>query len=568
MKFTAIQTLADLAIFISENKNNNKFTNYLKNGSWLANSTKDFSSKVFSLSENLILHGLKKGDKIALFCDSSPNWLICDFACQMIGVVTVPIFTNISKENLAYQLKHSEVKYAFIIGSDKWKAVKPYVGSLKKIFIHELRIKEENSVNLNDLFKPVKGNFSKIINDAKKINPDDLATIIYTSGSTAMPKGVCLTHRNLISQIKDSDKSFPVNSDDVILSYLPLAHIFERMVMYFYLSKNAEIYFVDNIENIANLMQEIKPTMMTTVPRLLEKIYNKIEAKQTSLPFSKKIIAAIAIYYAKKTPEWWYKNCFVRKLFAKLIYSKILTILGGRIKMMICGGAPLDSKLALFYKNIGLNLLEGYGLTEASPVIAANNLQNNKFASVGKIFPSVKVKIAENQEILVKGPNVMQGYYKDVKNTKEAIKDGWLYTGDMGRIDESGYLYVTGRIKELQKTSNGKYVATARLESALKELIYIDEVVIIADRRKFVSAIIFPDFDYIKENKIKLKDLKANIQEEILKINRNFNHWEEIQKFIIAKISPSIENAQLTPSMKIRRHKILEDYEKAINELY
>ena len=568
MKFTAIQTLADLAIFISENKNNNKFTNYLKNGSWLANSTKDFSSKVFSLSENLILHGLKKGDKIALFCDSSPNWLICDFACQMIGVVTVPIFTNISKENLAYQLKHSEVKYAFIIGSDKWKAVKPYVGSLKKIFIHELRIKEENSVNLNDLFKPVKGNFSKIINDAKKINPDDLATIIYTSGSTAMPKGVCLTHRNLISQIKDSDKSFPVNSDDVILSYLPLAHIFERMVMYFYLSKNAEIYFVDNIENIANLMQEIKPTMMTTVPRLLEKIYNKIEAKQTSLPFSKKIIAAIAIYYAKKTPEWWYKNCFVRKLFAKLIYSKILTILGGRIKMMICGGAPLDSKLALFYKNIGLNLLEGYGLTEASPVIAANNLQNNKFASVGKLFPSVKVKIAENQEILVKGPNVMQGYYKDVSNTKEAIKDGWLYTGDMGRIDESGYLYVTGRIKELQKTSNGKYVATARLESALKELVYIDEVVIIADRRKFVSAIIFPDFDYIKENKIKLKDLKANIQEEILKINRNFNHWEEIQKFIIAKISPSIENAQLTPSMKIRRHKILEDYEKAINELY
>ena len=568
MKFTAIQTLADLAIFISENKNNNKFTNYLKNGSWLANSTKDFSSKVFSLSENLILHGLKKGDKIALFCDSSPNWLICDFACQMIGVVTVPIFTNISKENLAYQLKHSEVKYAFIIGSDKWKAVKPYVGSLKKIFIHELRIKEENSVNLNDLFKPVKGNFSKIINDAKKINPDDLATIIYTSGSTAMPKGVCLTHRNLISQIKDSDKSFPVNSADVILSYLPLAHIFERMVMYFYLSKNAEIYFVDNIENIANLMQEIKPTMMTTVPRLLEKIYNKIEAKQTSLPFSKKIIAAIAIYYAKKTPEWWYKNCFVRKLFAKLIYSKILTILGGRIKMMICGGAPLDSKLALFYKNIGLNLLEGYGLTEASPVIAANNLQNNKFASVGKLFPSVKVKIAENQEILVKGPNVMQGYYKDVSNTKEAIKDGWLYTGDMGRIDESGYLYVTGRIKELQKTSNGKYVATARLESALKELVYIDEVVIIADRRKFVSAIIFPDFDYIKENKIKLKDLKANIQEEILKINRNFNHWEEIQKFIIAKISPSIENAQLTPSMKIRRHKILEDYEKAINELY
>lgn len=568
MKFTAIQTLADLAIFISENKNNNKFTNHLKNGSWLANSTKDFSSKVFSLSENLILHGLKKGDKIALFCDSSPNWLICDFACQMIGVVTVPIFTNISKENLAYQLKHSEVKYAFIIGSDKWKAVKPYVGSLKKIFIHELRIKEENSVNLNDLFKPVNGNFSKIINNAKKINPDDLATIIYTSGSTAMPKGVCLTHRNLISQIKDSDKSFPVNSDDVILSYLPLAHIFERMVMYFYLSKNAEIYFVDNIENIANLMQEIKPTMMTTVPRLLEKIYNKIEAKQTSLPFSKKIIAGIAIYYAKKTPEWWYKNCFIRKLFAKLIYSKILTILGGRIKMMICGGAPLDSKLALFYKNIGLNLLEGYGLTEASPVIAANNLQNNKFASVGKLFPSVKVKIAENQEILVKGPNVMQGYYKDVSNTKEAIKDGWLYTGDMGRIDESGYLYVTGRIKELQKTSNGKYVATARLESALKELVYIDEVVIIADRRKFVSAIIFPDFDYIKENKIKLKDLKANIQEEILKINRNFNHWEEIQKFIIAKIAPSIENAQLTPSMKIRRHKILEDYEKAINELY
>lgn len=568
MKFTAIQTLADLAIFISENKNNNKFTNYLRNGSWLANSTKDFSSKVFSLSENLILHGLKKGDKIALFCDSSPNWLICDFACQMIGVVTVPIFTNISKENLAYQLKHSEVKYAFIIGSDKWKAVKPYIGSLKKIFIHELRIKEKNSVNLNDLFKPVNGNFSKIINNAKKIKPDDLATIIYTSGSTAMPKGVCLTHKNLVSQIKDSDKSFPVNSDDVILSYLPLAHIFERMVMYFYLSKNAEIYFVDDIENIANLMQEIKPTMMTTVPRLLEKIYNKIETKQTSLPVSKKIIASFAIYYAKKTPEWWYKNCFVRKLFAKLIYSKILAILGGRIKMMICGGAPLDTKLALFYKNIGLNLLEGYGLTEASPVIAANNLQNNKFASVGKLFPSVKVKIAANQEILVKGPNVMQGYYRDVKNTKEAIKDGWLYTGDMGRIDESGYLYVTGRIKELQKTSNGKYVATTRLESALKELVYIDEVVIIADRRKFVSAIIFPDFNYIKENKIKLKDLKLDIQEEILKINRNFNHWEEIQKFIIAKISPSIENAQLTPSMKIRRHKILEDYEKVINELY
>jgi long-chain acyl-CoA synthetase len=568
MKFNEIQTIAELVIYISENKNNNNFTNSLKNGSWVSFSTKEFSSKIFVLAENLLGIGVKKGDKVAIFCDSSSYWLICDLACQLIGAITVPIFTNISAENLAYELKHSQVKYAFIIGSDKWKAVKEYVTDLKKIITHELRVKQKNSVNLHDLLNNNIGNYNKIIALAKKIKPDDLATIIYTSGSTAMPKGVCLTHRNLISQIKDSDKSFPLNSHDVILSYLPLAHIFERMVMYFYLSKNAHIYFVDNIENIGDLMQEIRPTMMTTVPRLLEKIYAKIGIKQASLPFLKKIIAKIALLYAKKAPDWWFANCLLRKIFAKLIYVKILDILGGRIKLMICGGAPLDPKLSLFFNNMGLNLLEGYGLTEASPVIAANNLKNKKFASVGRAFPSVQMKISADGEIIVKGANVMQGYYNDPENTKLAIRDGWLYTGDMGKIDDEGYLFITGRIKELQKTSNGKYVATAKLEAALKELLFVDEALIIADRRKFVSALIFPDFAYVKQNKITNKELRNKLDAEIVRINRGFNDWEGVKKYIIAKISPSIDNAQLTPSMKLRRHKILEDYKKTIAELY
>ena len=568
LKFSELTTLADLLVYLSWQESNKNFANFLNNGDWVSHSTKIFLTKTFILAKNLKKLGVKKGDKIAIFSDSSPYWLVCDLACQLVGAISVPMFTNIADENLKYQLQDCEAKCAIVIGSNKWQILKPHVKNFECIITHDFKIRQERAKNLSDLMNSEKHyelNFSQF---AKHIKADDIATIIYTSGSTGKPKGVVLTQRNLMSQIKDTAKTFTLTKDDVVLSYLPLAHIFERMVMYFYLSKNLSIYFADDVLNVANLLQEVKPTVLTTVPRLLEKIYGKINLKIADAPLAKKIIAVPALWYAKNIAVNIAPKIPVKRLFQKLIYNRLLKVMGGNIRLMISGGAALDTDINRFFTNVGLPIMEGYGLTEAAPVIAANAPNAYKFASVGKVFPSVEVKISESGEILAKGPNIMHSHYNDSKATDDVLKNKWLYTGDMGHLDDEGFLFITGRIKELQKTSNGKYVPTIILENKLKQISLADNALVIADGKKFVSAIIFPDYKLVKEQKLSLKALDEYFSAEIDKVNKNFNHWEKIQRFILAKNEATISSGEMTPSMKLRRYKIMENYSKKIEKIY
>tara|TARA_A100001015_G_scaffold314033_1_gene422640 strand:- start:2788 stop:4509 length:1722 start_codon:yes stop_codon:yes gene_type:complete len=565
-----LNNLAELLSLIFENPRNDQFTNYQLNGDWVNISNREFCHKIFLLTEKLKSLGVKRNDRVAIFADSSPFWLMADFSCQLIGAVSVPMFTNISIENLKFQLQDCQAKHAFVIGSNKWQVIKKFKSQFKNIFTHQLRVKDPIIHSISEIFTS-KVNFSKKLNFekySKNIKKNDLASIIYTSGSQGMPKGVMISHYNLISQIKDANSFFKLNKDDVALSFLPLAHIFERMVMSFYLARNIKIYFADDVNNVPDLLKDVKPTIITTVPRLLEKIYAKISLKLSSSSIIKKLIAGYAMKYAMQKEIGSMRIKFIENLFNKILYKKLLRIFGGKIRIMISGGAPLDKDIYRFFTNIGLPLYQGYGLTEASPVISTNCPRNHLFASSGKVFPSVKVKISKDGEILAKGPNIMLGYLNNLTETKNTIKSSWLKTGDRGEINKDGYLFITGRIKDLQKTSNGKYVATNLLTEKLKKIPLIENSVIIADGRKFVSAILFPDFASLKTKKINLRKFRKLLAKEIDEINKDLNHWEQIRKFHLAKTSPTIDNQELTPSMKLRPNFIIENYKKAIANMY
>jgi long-chain acyl-CoA synthetase len=413
------------------------------------------------------------------------------------------------------------------------------------------------------------------------IKPEDLATIIYTSGTTGNPKGVMLSHNNIISQVNSTSKLFPLKSgQDVALSCLPLAHIFELMVMLYYVSQGVFIYFADDIKNLGSLMKKIQPTIMTAVPRLLEKVFVKIKKLAEEKSIIKKLLLKTAIRRAvnKKTNL---KPNFFDKILDKIIYKKFRQIFGNRIKLLICGGASLSNEVEAFYRNININLFCGYGLTETSAVVAVNYENNYRFGTVGKNFPGIELKIDEKQELLVKGKNVMIGYHNLNQETQEVIQDGWFKTGDLATIDNEGFVKITGRKKELFKNSNGKYVSPVPIENKLtQEIDFLIGAIVIAENRRFTSAILFADFDLIETVKEKFffkgtkqeflssKILYDFIDKKILHLNQNLNHWESIQKFYIAKEEISIESGEITPSMKLKRGLLERKYQKIIDDFY
>lgn len=566
MKLNELETLIDLFKHVSSGKSKDGYLSFLKNGKWHSMSSGEFSNKVLSLAHGFIESGIKPKDRVAIFADSSPYWLVFDFALQIIGAISVPMFTNIAIENLDFQIKDSKVNFAFVDGGDKWQVLKSHKKKFNKIFTHNLRVAGDNIIKLSDIFEKYEQN--AVAPKYAKVKPNDIATIIYTSGSTGNPKGVCLTHANLLAQLQDATKFFPLKEDDVALSFLPLAHIFERLVILLYLSSKIKIYFADKVENVPSLLKEVKPTIITVVPRFLEKIYAKINEKSQELSFFKRLISFCAIKYANSLSVGYANKLPIFSLFNKLIYKKFLHAFGGNIKIVVSGGAPLNPKIYKFFLNISLPLYQGYGLTEAAPVISSNCPRNNRFASSGKLFPQVKVKINDDGEILAKGRNIMHGYLNNDKATEKVIKDGWLYTGDLGHIDADGFLFVTGRRKEIQKTSNGKYVRTLTIENLSKEISYVDNVVVIADGRSFVSLIIFPDLEKLKQKKIKIKTFEQIVSDNLDHINKKLNHWEKIRKFHISREIASIKNGMLTPSMKLKRYAIEDFFKKEIDNMY
>ena len=582
-KFT---TLAELISYQASNFNNKTALNFKENNQLKSFSNQEFLDKAFYFSCGLKEIGLQKNQTIAIYSYQNPIWLIADLGSILSGAITIPIFQNIAIDNLIYQINDSKISYIFTDNAELPKILKANNLNLKII---SYGFESDDSISYDKLiligYEAVKNNKYQLDSTVNNINSQDLATIIYTSGSTGNPKGVEITHANLISQIYDSKEFFPLIGDEIVLSYLPLAHIFERMVMLYYISQGVSVYFVDDVKNIGNFLREFRPNLMTTVPRVLEKVYAKIVNGVENSNFIKKFLGQIALKRAlQKTPFsnlQSFKNKIIDKFFDVLIYKKFRQALGGRMQMIICGGAALSNDLEKFYFNIGVNVYCGYGLTEASPVIATNCPKYHKIGTVGKAFPSVLVKISDDGELLAKGENIMRQYHNLEKENIEIFSDSYLKTSDLAQIDEDGFIKLIGRKKELFKTSNGKYVNPVNIEQKLiQETGFLIGAIIIAQNRQFVSALLFPEMEVIDRFKNKLKFngnnleflqselLEKFVSQKISAINQKLNHWEQIQKFKIISEQISIESGDITPSMKLKRKVLNDKYAEIIDNFY
>ena len=570
------KTYSELFIHICSLENK-YFLNYLSNGKYTNISTSDFKNKVICLSLALKDMGIQKSDTVGIFANSSPFWLIFDFAILQVGAISVPIFANISTTNLNFEIKDSAMKFMFIDSQERLKDIEKENSHLTFI-THNFCIKEPNFYNFDEILVIGKQICDSTGFTSFEANPDDVFSIIYTSGNTGTPKGVMLSHKNIVTQLHDINKLIDLPKDEVALSLLPLAHIFERTVMSYYLSRGISIYFVDDVLNVANLMKVVKPTIMTVVPRLLEKIFNKIKAQILEKPFFSRVIASLAFSYALK--ENLDKSSILFKIYDKLVYSKFREIFGSKVEKLVSGGAPLSKEIAIFFVNIGVPVYQGYGMTEFSPVVSTNYPNANKVGSCGKVIPSAKIKITANDELLVRGDSLMLGYLNQEELTKNTIdSDGWLHTGDVAHLDEDGYLFIKSRIKDIFKTSTGEYVNAVEIEQRISKNRYIEFAVVISQNRKYTTALLFVDKEKY-ENAKKLNknltiedyynkdDILRNISSHINSVNSGLNKWEKIVKFKILTNDISIETGELTPSMKISRSKIEEKYENIINSMY
>jgi long-chain acyl-CoA synthetase len=561
------------------------------NGEWVATSTKEYIEKANAISRGLLRLGVKKNDKVAIISMTNrTEWNICDIGILQLGAQDVPIYPTISEEDYQYVLNHSESVVCFVSCKEvleKINKIKNNVPSLRAIYSFD---DIEGCQNWNEVLKlgEDESNQEEVEKLKDSVHENDLATLIYTSGTTGRPKGVMLTHKNIASNAIYSADRLPIDlGHSKALSFLPVCHIYERMLLYMYQYCGVRIHFAESLETISDNLKEIQPEVMTAVPRLLEKVYDKIYAKGTDLTGIKKKLFFWAVdlgleYEPYGQNGWWYE--FKLKIARKIIFSKWQEALGGNLKAIASGSAALQPRLARVFNAAGVPVMEGYGLTETSPVVSVNDMRNNgfKIGTVGKPIAETEVKIAEDGEILIKGPQVMMGYYKDPDQSAEVLKDGYFHTGDIGELDEEGFLKITDRKKEMFKTSGGKYVAPQLLENALKQSRFIEQVMVIGEGEKMPAALIQPNWEFIHDwNKRKGKGLSSNpeelvhnqslidrIQQEVDFYNERFGKWEKIKKFELTPDVWSIESGHLTPTMKMKRKIIKEKYLSLYNKIY
>ena len=566
-----------------------KCLNTKYNGKWEATSTQEFYDKVQQASRKLLQMGVKHGDKVALISTNNrTEWCIMDQAVLQLGATTVPIYPTITGPEYEYVLTHSESRFCFISDAEIFGKLTKVAKNtmLEGIYSFE-EVKGCNSWNM--LFENDDHSLQDEVEEAKKaVLPEDLATIIYTSGTTGLPKGVMLSHNNVVSNVLSATQKLPLTKDkNVALSFLPVCHIFERVILYIYYHNAIEIHFAESIEKISENINEVHPYFMTAVPRLLEKVYDKIYARGAELTGIKQKLFYWAVDLGLKY-EPYGQNGFIYEMklaiARKLIFSKWKEALGGNLELISSGSAALQPRLARVFSAAGMTIAEGYGMTESSPVITVSEEANrgNKFGCVGRAIDGVEIKIAEDGEILCKGPNVMQGYYKDPEKTAETIKDGYLHTGDIGVIDADGFLKITDRKKELFKTSGGKYIAPQLIENQMKQSLFIEQIMVIGEGQKMPAALIQPAYEYIeswaKENNVTLGDtmesicqnetLIAAIQADITEHNQNFGKWEQIKKFELTPDIWSIDEGHLTPTMKVKRKVVKEKYKALSDKIY
>lgn len=554
-------------------------------GKWIKYSTTEYLESANNISRGLISLGIEKGNKVAIMSPNRSEWNFCDFGIMQTGAVQVPMYPTLSEHDISFILKDAEIKIIFVSGqelADKIRScstdtsVKIYSFDKCEGIPHWLEVLELGKQNMGIDLTSYQAN----------VQPDDILTLIYTSGTTGTPKGVMLTHDNLLSNVKSSSVLYP-STYTKALSFLPLSHIFERMVIYMYLYLGISVYYAQSMDTIVADLNDIKPDGFTTVPRLLEKVYDRIVAKGTELKGAKRNLFFWALnlglrYELNGKNGYWYELQLA--IANKLVFKKWRDALGGNIHAIVSGGAALQPRLARVFWAAGIPVLEGYGLTETSPVITVNGLQKGQmaFSTVGKPITGVSVKIAEDGEIMCKGPNVMKGYYNRPDLSAEVIdKDGYFHTGDIGNINADGFLCITDRKKEIFKTAGGKYVAPQVLENKLKESLLIEQVMVIGENRKFPAALIVPAKDALKEWCERKNILWTNLAEiirnqavlnkyqgEIDRYNQDFGHWEQVKKFELLPVEWSIDNGEMTPKLSLRRKVILEKNSALIENIY
>ncbi len=563
-----------------------------RNGKWVQTSKEEFQEKVRNLALGLYELGVRAGDKVSLHSENSAEWVICDQAILSLGAVNVPIYTTQPGEQIKYILENSESKVHIVSNDELFADTKPIIKEVKNVkaiisifgskhgklkeFDDILEMGAQKHKEDTDLFEQLRS----------KVSPDDLASLIYTSGTTGNPKGVMLTHNNIASNLLASLERVPfddtVREHEKMLSYLPLSHVFERMITYMYLSMGYPIYYIDEVDEIRDDFEKVQPYYFATVPRLLEKIHTGVKVKGQEMSGLKKQLYYWAINRAEdfdpENPPSGLE-AIKHKIADKLVYSKIRDLFGGNLLGMVSGGAALSPNLFRFMNALGLICMQGYGLTETSPVLSVNDKNHMRVGSSGTPLSNVDIKIADDGEILAKGPNVMKGYYNNKEKTDEVFTDdGWFMTGDVGKLEDN-YLFITDRKKSVFKLSTGKYVAPQTIENLLSESGFIDQAMVIGYQRKFCSALIAPDFENIKK-RLKARgksmtepvnedsEVRKIIQREVDKVNKELSPWETVKKFVLLDTPFSIESGELTPTLKVKRPVVKERYEDEIESMY
>lgn len=560
-----------------------------KGSTWMHYSTEDFKEMSLRVSYGLMASGLKKGDKVATITGNRPEWNFVDMGLSQAGMIHVPIYPTIGPEEYKYIFKHSEVKVIFISNAGIYKRIKDVIEENKNIQavysfddVDELKSFDE----ILELGKASKEKYADEVEKIKEgIKPEDLLTIIYTSGTTGQSKGVMLSHNNLVSNFTNVGHIHPFGYGDRAMSFLPLCHVFERMVNYHYYYSGISISYVENMGTITEFIKVVKPNVMTAVPRLLEKVYDGIINKGKNLSGIKKRLFFWAVNLGHRF-ELEGKSVFYKfklGIARKLIFSKWQEALGGNLGLMISGSAALQQRLSRIFWAAGLPVIEGYGLTETSPVITVNQFKKGQvmFGTVGLAIPGVEIKIADDGEILTKGPHTMQGYYKAPELTKEVLKDGWIHTGDIGTFVDGRFLKITDRKKEIFKLSAGKYIAPQMIENKLKESFFIEQAMVIGENEKFASAIIMPNFTFLhdwcsihkiqyqnNQELVELKEVVARFQKEVNEINKSSGDHEKIKRFRLIPDTWAPESGELSPTLKLRRNVLKTKYLKIIEEIY
>jgi len=558
---------------------------YKEKNNWKSYSSQDFITISNNVSRSLLKLGLKPNDKVAIIVPvNQPKWHFLDIGILQIGAQNVPLYATLSEKDYQYVLNHSDSKYCFIAGDDIYEKVKKVQDKtqLKEVY----RIDRQSDIGWESFLKLGKDETSqaKVEELKKSIKPKDLATIIYTSGTTGTPKGVMLSHHNIVENIKaTADRLNIEGPGKKTISYLPVSHVFERTAGYYSQMMGFSTYFAESIELLGDNIREVRPSMMAVVPRLLEKIFDKIVDKGSNLTGLKKRLFFWALELGEKYEPYekngsWYH--FKLKIARKLIFVKWQEALGNNLEFMISGSAPLQPRLIKVFTAAGIPVYEGYGMTESSPGATLNDLRNNslKIGTVGKALKGIEIKIADDGEILMKGHCIMQGYYKRDDLTAETIKNGYLHSGDIGEIDSEGFLKITDRKKEIFKTSGGKYIAPTVIESQLKKSRFIEQVMVIGEAQKMPAALIQINFEYVNEwikrkgykvnNLQDSKELRNRIQQEIDVCNKDFGKWEQIKKFEITKEEWTATSGHLTPTLKMKRKIILEKHKNLYNKIY